>query len=342
MKRSHWKWMWVSLTFTTIVLIAVLYFTIDERTFDYLKRINPIFLILAFALHIISLLIWSLRIQKMADNLGYFVPFRHCFNLILANLFVGAITPAQAGGEPVRIHQLYRAQVPIGDATAIVIMERIFDAIVLGFTGAIVIILLGKRFGSPTSPSMIALYISWTGMICLILLFIYSIRYPIQFKKAIKKLFGWLFKKWGGKRFEPIIGRIDREVENFHGSLCHFVSHGKKGLIGWPLLLSGLFWGSEFFTASLILMGLGQPPFIVESFVAQIILAIIMMIPITPGGSGIAELGATSLYRLFVNPSIVGIFVVLWRAIFYYFHLIVGFLAGLAIIKREATVVQVE
>lgn len=342
MKRSHWKWLWISLTFSTIVLIAVLYFTIDERTFEYLRRLNPIFLILAFVLHIVSIGIWAMRVQKMADNLGYFVPYRHCFNLILANLFVGAITPAQAGGEPIRIHQLYRANVPIGDATAIVIMERIFDAIVLGFTGAIVILLLGERFGSSTSPSMVALYVSWSGMIGLILLFIYSIRYPDPFKRIVKKLFGWLFKKLGGKRFEPIIGKIDREVENFHGSLCYFVKHGKRGLMGWPFILSGLFWISEFFTASLILMGLGEPPYIVESFIAQIILAIIMMIPITPGGSGIAELGATSLYRLFVNPSIVGIFVVLWRAIFYYFHLIVGFLAGLVIIKREATVVQVD
>ena len=334
--------MWISITFTTVVLIAVLYFTINENTFVYIRRLNPIFLFLAFLLHVISLAFWGLRIQIMTRNLGYNVSFRYCFNLILANLFVGAITPAQAGGEPVRIHQLYRAGVPIGDSTAIVITERLFDAIVLGITGAVVIVLLGSQVASPTSSTMIALYISWVLMIVAIALFLYAIRSPITLKKVAKKFLGWSLRKWDVKRLDALLGRIDREVDNFHVSLSHFVQKGKGGIIGWPIVFTALFWFSEFFTASLILMGLGQPPYVIQSFVAQIIIAIIMMIPLTPGGSGIAELSATSLYGLFIPASIVGIFVVLWRVIFYYFHLIIGFVAGLAIIRREATTVKVE
>jgi uncharacterized protein (TIRG00374 family) len=80
----------------------------------------------------------------------------------------------------------------------------------------------------------------------------------------------------------------------------------------------------------------------VQSFVAQIIIAIIMMIPLTPGGSGIAEVSATSLYGLFVPAAIVGVFVVLWRVVFYYFHLVIGFMAGVAIIRKEASTVKIE
>ncbi len=343
MKRSHWKWLWVSLTFTTLVLIAVLYFTIDERTFEYIRRLNPFFLALAFLLHFASMGIWSLRIQIMARSLGYTVPFRHCLQLVLANLFVAAITPSQAGGEPVRIHQLYRAGVPIGDSTALVIMERVFDAVILGITGAIVIALLGSLLGSPTSAAMIALYISWFLMVIALGLFLYAVRSPKSLKKFAKGVFSWILRRWdGGKRFESVLSRIDREVDNFHGGLSHFLKHGKGGFLGWPIVLTAAFWVGEFFTASFILMGLGESPHVVASFVAQIILTIIMMVPLTPGGSGIAEVGATSLYSLFVSPSIVGVFVVLWRMIFYYFNLVVGFVAGLAIIRQEATTVTVE
>jgi len=342
MKRSYWKWLWISISFTTIVLIGVLYFTIDERTFEYIKRLNPFFLILAFVLRFLSLGFWAYRIQKMADYLGYTVTFRHCYNLVLANLFVGAITPAQAGGEPIRIHQLYRAGVPVGDSTALVILERIFDAVILGVMGAVVIVLLGNSLGSPTSPSMIALYISWILLIIFVLIFLHAIRSPASLKKLVTRLFGWLYRKKEGKRLEALLGRIDREVDNFHGSLCHFVKHGKRGHLGIPILMTILFWSAEFFTASLILMGLGEAPYVVQSFVAQIVLAIIMMIPLTPGGSGVAEVGATSLYGLFVPPSIVGIFVVLWRVFFYYFNLIVGFFAGLSILRHEATDIVVE
>jgi uncharacterized protein (TIRG00374 family) len=334
--------MWISIVFTTLVLIAVLYLTVDEKTFEYIRQLNPVFLFLAFVLHIISLVFWSLRVQVMAKYLGYSVPLRYCFNLILANLFVAAITPSQAGGEPVRIHQLYRAGVPLGDSTAIVITERLFDAIILGITGAIVIVMLGNVIANPSSPAILALYISWILMVATIILFLYAVRSPATLKKVVKRLSGWFFRKWDVKRLENLLSRIDHEVDNFHQSLSHFIKQGKGGFFGWPIVFTALFWFSEFFTASLLLMGLGLPPYVVQSFVAQIIIAIIMMIPLTPGSSGIAELSATSLYGLFVPAAIVGLFVVLWRMVFFYFNLIIGFVAGLAIIHKETGTVKVE
>ena len=89
-------------------------------------------------------------------------------------------------------------------------------------------------------------------------------------------------------------------------------------------------------TASLILVGLGQPPLILESFVIQLILAILMMMPLTPGSSGIAEVGATSMYALFIPASIVGIFVVIWRVVLYYFNIALGILSSIIIVRREA------
>jgi uncharacterized protein (TIRG00374 family) len=73
----------------------------------------------------------------------------------------------------------------------------------------------------------------------------------------------------------------------------------------------------------------------VASLIAQILVAILMMIPLTPGSSGVAELSALSIYRLFVNPAIVGVMVVLWRVIFYYLNIVVGILASIPILQRE-------
>ena len=95
-------------------------------------------------------------------------------------------------------------------------------------------------------------------------------------------------------------------------------------------------WVSEIVTASLILIGLGQPPLFLESFVIQLILAILMMMPLTPGSSGIAEVGATSMYALFIPASVVGIFVVIWRIVLYYFNIALGILSSIIIVRREA------
>jgi len=49
-----------------------------------------------------------------------------------------------------------------------------------------------------------------------------------------------------------------------------------------------------------------------------------MIIPITPGASGIAELGAKTLFSLFVNSSVIGILILAWRALTYYLNLLIG------------------
>jgi hypothetical protein len=113
------------------------------------------------------------------------------------------------------------------------------------------------------------------------------------------------------------------------------VKSAKGGLV-WGMLFTLLYWVSEIGIASLILLGLGQPPLILESFVIQLILAILMMIPLTPGSSGIAEVGATSMYALFIPASIVGIFVVIWRVVLFYFNIALGILSSLVIVRREA------
>jgi len=60
-----------------------------------------------------------------------------------------------------------------------------------------------------------------------------------------------------------------------------------------------------------------------------------MMIPLTPGGSGVAEIAATSLYSLFVPSAIVGVFVLLWRLILYYLNIFLGILSSVIIVRRE-------
>jgi glycosyltransferase 2 family protein len=335
MKRTHWKWLWVSLAFSTIVLIVVLFLTINESTLVYLSRMDPFFLFLALLLHLVALAVWAMKIKKMAASLGYHVGFMHCFNLVNANLLVAAITPSQAGGEPVRIHELYTANVKLGDATAIVITERILDAVVLALGGITAIYLLGIMDLSPAIS--FAIYLAWAGMIGFVLLFLYSGKKPELLKKLLKSGSGFFTRKWEAVRLEELNGRIDREVENFHRSLSLFIHQGRSGLL-WGSFFTAIFWSLEFLIPSLILMGLGESPFWIQSFVAQIVIAVIMMVPLTPGGSGLAEVSAYSLYVLFVNTSIVGVFVVLWRVIFFYFNIFLGVFSSIPIIRREIAV----
>jgi glycosyltransferase 2 family protein len=335
MDQSQRKWLFISVGFSILVLVVILIFTINENTITYVSKINPWFLLLAFLTHVLTMCFWACRVQKMTLSLGYRIGFFYSLNLVFANLLAAAVTPAQAGGEPVRIHELYKADVPLGDATAIVIMERVLDGIALAILAAFSMIVLTDQWKSLGTVSEVMVFVTWIFVAGCLFLFYLAIRRPDVVKRVVNRCTIWFTKTWENRRVEELLVRADKEIDNFQGATIRFVHTAKRGLF-WGMLFTLLYWVSEIVTASLILVGLGQPPLILESFVIQLILAILMMMPLTPGSSGIAEVGATSMYALFIPASIVGVFVVIWRIVLYYFNIALGILSSLIIVRREA------
>jgi len=335
MERSQRKWLYISIGFSLVVLVVILFFTINANTIQYLKKVNPWFLLLAFLTHILTMCFWAMRVKKMSGSLGYPIKFFYSLNLVFANLLAAAVTPAQAGGEPVRVHELYKAKVPLGDATAIVIMERVLDGVALAGLAAFAMFALTEEWKSLGTISDIMVYITWIFVVGCLVLFYLAIRRPDVMKRMADKAARFFTRKWEPARTTALLDRIEKEIANFHAAVIKFVKSAKSGLL-WGFLFTLLYWVSEIVTASLILMGLGQPPLFFESFVIQLILAILMMLPLTPGSSGIAEVGATSMYALFLPSAIVGVFVVLWRVVLYYFNIALGIISSLIIVRREA------
>jgi glycosyltransferase 2 family protein len=330
-------WFALSILFSLTVIVIVFITTFNEETIGYILHFNIFFLCLAIAFRLLALVIWGMRIKVMSGSLGYGVPLPHCVNMVLAGLLAGTITPGQAGGEPVRVHELYRSGVKLGDAAGIVIMERVLDGIVLTVMGVILMTLLTRFFLSTFSPALMALVIvAWIFMISFLIIPLLAIRYPERTKKALLKLVRWLSSKfsWGSASPENLVNLADSEIDNLFGSMVRFTGTARFGLLG-GAITTGLFWITEFLVASVIMMGLGLGPAVVESFFFQILIAIINMIPLTPGSSGVVELSTSSLYALLIPTGMIGIFVLLWRFVTFYLNIILGAVAGLAIFRRE-------
>ena len=65
----------------------------------------------------------------------------------------------------------------------------------------------------------------------------------------------------------------------------------------------------------------------------QVFLTFIMVVPVTPGASGIAELGGAALFGILVPVSILGVVVAAWRLITYYLNLVIGGVVSVKILK---------
>ncbi|MCL7415349.1 MAG: flippase-like domain-containing protein [ANME-2 cluster archaeon] len=325
------KYFVISLILSILFLVLLTAFTVGPETLPALLKMKPGYLLLAMALHTGSYLVWGMRLKVMADGLGHYISIKDATEAVISNLFAASITPSMAGGEPVRIHLLNRSgNIPIGDASAIVIGERVLDALFLLIATPFALWILKASLMSWDLNAVIA------GAEILILLMVVVSIAGLMNPKFIDRLSSLitrgLHKVGRFNRTEHIMEFIDKELWNFHNSLWTFVRTGKRGLV-LGSVLTVLFWIMEFLIVPMILLGLNQPPHIMMAFAVQVFLTIVMVIPITPGASGIAELGGAALFGILVPVSILGIVVVVWRLITYYINLVLGGLVSVKILK---------
>ncbi|HJJ81903.1 MAG TPA: flippase-like domain-containing protein [Methanocorpusculum sp.] len=338
MDAKYKKLLWISIGLSLGIMLLVILFTFDEETVVALKNFDYRFLLLAFGLHLLAIVFWGMRIVVLCKSLGYRVPLRHCINMAAAGQLLAAITPSNIGGEPVRVHELYKAKVPLADSTAVVLVERLLEAVllVLGVIGGMGAFSIVYRNGEIPSEMITAAWIGTAFFVAVLLVLILIMRKPELVKKWGVGILGFIGRKMKSERVAKLETDLSAGIDQFYGTLRHFA--GKDGRIGLflALLLSLAFWTCEYAIASVIMMGLGYEPHILLSIIFQMIIAVILMVPLTPGSTGVAELCYAGFYSLILPTAVIGLFVVLLRAILYYSNLLIGFIATFIIVKREA------
>ncbi len=332
----------LSLTLSLAIIIVILYFTSDADTISLLlkTKIKYEFFIMAILLNILYWILWGARLKALSNaidkhvNIGLWKSTK----IVIANLFLASITPSMAGGEPVRIHLLNKDGLSIGSSTAAVLGERLLDAVFI----LLLVPVAFYIFQDVTDLGFISvgLTIGVIVFILLIVLFVYAIARPEKTKGFLifinRKLSRFSKKKDSESK---VIRKINEEVDNFHSSIVRFVGEDRKALIE-ASILTVLFWSTGFMIPSMVLLGLGLEPYFLQSYAAQVLLLVIIMMPTTPGSAGIAEISIYGLYGVLIGTSsgtLIGVFVVLYRLITYHMNLIAGAIFQYRIFKSVAS-----
>ncbi|MBN2433802.1 MAG: flippase-like domain-containing protein [Spirochaetes bacterium] len=318
----------LSLLFSFAIIFIILKFTIDKDTFTLLsqEKIQYKFFIAAVCLSILYWVIWAVRLKILSsalDNKINISLWEH-IKIITASLFIAGITPSSAGGEPIRIHLLHKNGMSTGGATAAVMTERLLDAIFILVCVPFAFFVYKDLI--EVNAVKIGLYLGIAFFIALILIFIYAIKNPQKLKVFLifiaKKAHRFIpTTKW--KKETHLIEKITNEVDNFHQSMLFFRKERKKEFFTGGIVTI-LFWSTGFLVPSMLLLGMGLKPFILESYCAQVLLVICILIPTTPGSSGVAEASTAFLYAPLINQSLLGIFILLFRFITFHLNLLVG------------------
>jgi len=332
--KKYTKWIMSSILISILSIAVILIVTLDKTTVAVIREIRPGYMLAALIIHILSFIIWGLRIRVMTSSLGHKISLLRAYEIVVSGTFVAALTPSSIGGEPLRIHLLRQDQVPIGQATAIIIGERIMDAVLMLSAAPFALYL----FRSMLSDSRLDVVIVLGGFLSVIslILMLYALLRPSFVKLAINNLMRWMITRLSGKKIGDKLYRlsksIDRGIDEFNESINLFFTKGRAGLL-YGAIYTVIYWVFEFASLSVILMGLNQPPSILICFAAQVLILIIIVVPLTPGSSGVAEFAATSLFSVFMPVNILGIAVIAWRAFTFYINILVGGFASFNLLK---------
>jgi len=322
----------LSIALSLSIIVVILYFTINAQTIQTLSQLTfrpefYLFFAIAILLNVLYWVIWGARLKVLSKEVdpAVKVSLWEATKIVIANQFLAGITPSVAGGEPVRIYLLNKDGLSGGGATAVVLGERLIDAI---------FILLLIPFGFLVYQNRIDVQLIRYGLIIGVIVFVTGIvlfavalKYPARTRAlicTISEKISRLSKK--KEHSYAVAERIGREVDNFHNSMVLFLTKGKKAFFG-AGVLTVLMWSTGFMIPSMILLSLGLQPFFLESYAAQALLLIIVMLPTTPGSSGVTELGMAALYGVLLGAShqyLLGVFVLLFRFITYHMNMICG------------------
>ncbi|KYK26997.1 hypothetical protein AYK20_03065 [Thermoplasmatales archaeon SG8-52-1] len=331
----------ISLTLSLTIIILILYFTLNPETLNKLTttKIKYEFFLIAVLLNILYWILWGVRLKILSRAIDKKVKIGllESIKIVIANLFLACITPSMAGGEPVRIHLLKKNGMSIGCSTATVLGERLLDAI---FILAVVPIAVYIFKDKPSIQFLNAgLGIGVIVFTILLILFLYAIFRP----EKVKTFLIFISKKLS--RFSKIresemkiIKKISDEVDEFHNGFTCFKE--EKSALVEAGIVTILFWSTGFMIPSMILLGLGLEPFFIDSYAAQILLLVIIMMPTTPGSAGVAEIGIFGLYGVLIGTgqaSLIGVFIILYRFITYHMNLIAGAIFQYRIFKSVAS-----
>ncbi len=317
-KKSLRKKGLLGILISAVALVIIFHFTETKVTWKAILKANVYVLAVAFFLQFLFWFFWAVRIKYLTLYVGKNIPLSYAFEITLASGFLAAITPSSAGGEPLRVKMLYDAGVGAGESTAVVLVERILDAIFFSIALPVFVIFTG--FSMKLGMEVGGLF---AFSLFLFLVFLWVLLKRPERIDALSFKLEKIVARFSKKRSEGLAEKLKDEILGFRSALSILAKNFRCALIS--ICITVLIWMSEFLIPSAILAAFGCRPYFLYSITAQLLLIVISLIPLTPGASGIAEFGMGYLYSNFVPQHIIGILTALWRFITYYLNIFTGF-----------------
>ena len=276
-------WPLCALVIGTIVFVTLHFGDIASFT-RTLRDAQPLWLVVAAGLQIITYVCVSLGWKLVLDTAGTSLSLNDLVRVALSKLFADAMIPAAGmGGNVVLIDRLVRRGVPGGTAVAALLVSMIGYYAAFAVLALVMLSLLW--LGGKATPLL-------AGVVTIFLMV----------AAAIPALALWLRRR-GSHPHSPMLARIP-----IVGRLLHVVGEAPSALLSNSKLLTavaacnGVVFLIDAATLQACLYALGHPTTFTTSFVATLGASIVVALAPLPMGLGSFEAGSTAMLGLLGVP----------------------------------------
>lgn len=304
--------------------VAVLWFVVRQLNVDpraiwaQVKQANPLFLGVAFVLWYGAFIVRGWRWGFMISSSGIAAepgrrvpPLSDLAQIVLLAYFANSLAPAKLG-DAYRAYLLRQdGGVPFSAGVGTIVAERIVDAmmLVLVLAGAVAVV-FGGAMPAQASPTLaLGAFVFCAGAIGLVVLWVA--------RDVILRLLPAAFRETYLRLQQALFGSLKRPLPVFAISLLLWLNDGMR----------------VWFVARSIDAGISPAVAILVAVMG----ALLTVIPFTPAGLGVVELGVGSILVsvLGVDPVVAGSIIVLDRVVAFWSLLLVGTILSIWRARRD-------
>jgi len=329
--RSLFLYIGIFFAISIIAFTVILKLTVNEQTWQQSFRFNFIYLIYLT----VSIILWwifdGLSLSALVNgNADLKINLYQAMKMRLKCIFVGIAVPV-LGSTAFQVYLLKREKVSLGESTAITSIRSILPVLLF-----VIFVPIFMLFGFQNGFEVF--FANLLRMVSLpIVLSLFFFTLAVILPEWIKRMFCLLMraiqkiKLFKMKSIDKAVLWFNTEIDRLHTSLSVYRRHGKRSLalsLFWILMMFLM----EFSVAILILSGFGIKLSILRAVGIQFLLKSLLYFAPPPGGSGIYEFSYMGFFTLYAPKYLVGIAVLMWRMLAYYFSVIIG---GFLVIKEN-------
>lgn len=263
---------------------------------------------------------FTIRYRYLTDKL---LSWKQSLKVTLLAEFGTAITPSSVGGSTMAVLFLTKENIPVGKSTAMVFVTMLLDEMFFVVTFPIFLLLLPVNELFPKIAGIeVGIITVFIGAYIIKLAICICLIIGLFFKpQAIKWLLIKVFKL-------PLLRKWGNEAEKAGNDLIKSSKEIKgKGIGYWfPLILATILsWSSRYLIVNALFLAFFPVSNHLLIFARQFVMWILMILSITPGGSGLSELIFKHyLSSLIPIAGLVPVIIFLWRFLSYYTYLFIG------------------